>query len=201
MRQAVRASRLRAYNSPPEDWGGYLQIDDGFKWDAASNTVTHINGQPIDLGKTYRISCLYLSLSGMNRNQPLIDFGNTIPGDSFTQLGDTGRGAKELIVDCCSRALLAQVHKMIAFLCERERVRARVRDIFQVRVHVYVREWVCVSTCPCTFQLKLCANSLQLDASKAECVYMSYVYCTLHHSLATSTTLTLMATASSHWMS
>ena len=31
----------------------------------------------IELEKEYRIAVLYLSLSGMNRNQPLIDYANT----------------------------------------------------------------------------------------------------------------------------
>ena len=106
---AVAASRSKAFNHPPEDWGGYLQLDDGFAYDTATNTVTHINGAPLEASAEYNIGCLYLSLSGMNRNQALIDFANTINGDAFTQLGDAGRGAKELIVDCCSRNILAQL--------------------------------------------------------------------------------------------
>jgi hypothetical protein len=40
----------------------------------------------------------------------LIDCANgTLQGDAFTQLGDSERGAKELIVDCCARHILAQV--------------------------------------------------------------------------------------------
>jgi hypothetical protein len=108
--EAVRASRSRAFKDPPEDWGGYMQTDDGFEWDSVTNTLTHINTKPIELDKEYKIGCLYLSLSGMNRNQPLIDFANaSIAPQAFTQLGDTGRGAKELIVDNCSRHILAQL--------------------------------------------------------------------------------------------
>merc|ERR1712216_255094 len=44
---AVAASRSKAFNHPPEDWGGYLQLDDGFAYDTATNTVTHINGAPL----------------------------------------------------------------------------------------------------------------------------------------------------------
>jgi hypothetical protein len=29
--EAVRASRSRAFADPPADWGGYMQIDDGFQ--------------------------------------------------------------------------------------------------------------------------------------------------------------------------
>ena len=40
----------------------------------------------------------------------LMDYANgTLQGDAFTQLGDSERGAKELIVDCCARHILAQV--------------------------------------------------------------------------------------------
>ncbi len=28
---AVRASRARAFLDPPQDWGGYMQLDDGFR--------------------------------------------------------------------------------------------------------------------------------------------------------------------------
>ena len=28
---AVRASRERALLDPPQDWGGYMQLDDGFR--------------------------------------------------------------------------------------------------------------------------------------------------------------------------
>ena len=47
IRDAVAASRARAYKDPPEDWGGYMQLDDGFKWDAATNAVTHVNLEPL----------------------------------------------------------------------------------------------------------------------------------------------------------
>ncbi len=33
--EAVRASRARAYKEPPEDWGGYMQLDDGFGYQVA----------------------------------------------------------------------------------------------------------------------------------------------------------------------
>jgi hypothetical protein len=29
--EAVRASRARAFLDPPQDWGGYMQLDDGFR--------------------------------------------------------------------------------------------------------------------------------------------------------------------------
>ena len=47
VRDAVAASRARAFKDPPEDWGGYMQLDDGFKWDAATNLVTHVNLEPL----------------------------------------------------------------------------------------------------------------------------------------------------------
>lgn len=73
---AIKASRERAYKSPPEDWGGYMQLDDGFMWDAETNNVTHINNTPVDPNQLYSIGVLALSLNGMNRNQPLIDWAN-----------------------------------------------------------------------------------------------------------------------------
>ena len=53
--EAVRASRARARHDPPEDWGGYLQLDDGFCWDPAAQAVTHIDNQPLDPARTYRV--------------------------------------------------------------------------------------------------------------------------------------------------
>ena len=40
------------------------------QWDAATNTVTHINNEALDPGKTYKIGCMYLSLSGMPLQPP-----------------------------------------------------------------------------------------------------------------------------------
>ena len=65
---AVAASRSKAFHHPPEDWGD-TQLDDGFAYDTATNTVTHINGAPLEASAEYNIGCLYLSLSGMNETR------------------------------------------------------------------------------------------------------------------------------------
>jgi hypothetical protein len=44
--EAVKASRSRARKDRLENWGGYMQLDDGFKWDSEINTVTYINNLP-----------------------------------------------------------------------------------------------------------------------------------------------------------
>jgi hypothetical protein len=53
--EAVRASRARADLDPPEDWGGYMQLDDGFAWDPAARAVTHVDHKPLELDRVYQI--------------------------------------------------------------------------------------------------------------------------------------------------
>jgi len=48
---AVTFSRQKAFLDPPEDWGGYMQLDDGFTWDETTNTITQINGEPYEAEK------------------------------------------------------------------------------------------------------------------------------------------------------
>uniref|UniRef100_A0A7S0W998 EF-hand domain-containing protein n=1 Tax=Hemiselmis tepida TaxID=464990 RepID=A0A7S0W998_9CRYP len=104
---AVRVSRERSFRSPPEDWGGYLQLDDGFKWDPATNQVTHINGEPIVADRLYSVGVLALSLNGMNRNQPLIDYANRHP-ERVPDL-DAVRHAKDVAVYGCSTKVWQQL--------------------------------------------------------------------------------------------
>ena len=76
LKEAVKESRKRAWADPPQDWGGFLQIDSDMKWDDEAKELIEIDGHPIDPNKVYNIGVLYLSLNGMNRNQPLIDWAN-----------------------------------------------------------------------------------------------------------------------------
>jgi hypothetical protein len=105
--EAVRASRARAFLDPPEDWGGYMQLDEGFRWDAATNTVTHIDGAPIEADREYHVAVLLLSLNGMNRNQPLIDWANA--NADKIPLEEAARKAKDVIVDRCSKEIIARL--------------------------------------------------------------------------------------------
>jgi 2',3'-cyclic-nucleotide 2'-phosphodiesterase (5'-nucleotidase family) len=104
---AIKASRERAYKEPPEDWGGYMQLDDGFKWDKDTNTVTHINHMPVEAEKLYSIGVLALSLNGMNRNQPLIDWANANPKSVPDE--DAVRHAKDVVVYACSKKVWEQL--------------------------------------------------------------------------------------------
>ena len=38
----------------------HVQLDDGFTWDAATNSVTHVNLEPIDMDKQYQVICMYM---------------------------------------------------------------------------------------------------------------------------------------------
>jgi hypothetical protein len=46
------------------------------EYDEDKRELVTINGQPLDVEKEYHIGLLALSLNGMNRNQPLIDWAN-----------------------------------------------------------------------------------------------------------------------------
>jgi hypothetical protein len=105
--EAVKASRSRARKDPPEDWGGYMQLDDGFKWDAETNSVTNINNMPIDTCKLYQVGVILLSLNGMNRNQPLIDWANANAGKIPPE--EAARHAKDLIVERCSMEIITRL--------------------------------------------------------------------------------------------
>ena len=104
---AVQASRARAAKIPPEDWGGYFQLDDGFRWNVAEGTLTHIDHSPIEHSREYQVGVILLSLNGMNRNQPLIDWANEnaekIPPE------EAARHAKDLIVECCSMEIIGRL--------------------------------------------------------------------------------------------
>ena len=129
---AVQFSRERAFRDPPEDWGGFLQLDDGFVWDEAERAVTHINHQPLDPERKYQVAFLALSLNGMNRNQPLIEWTNSHPDvDPAGQLhaprppnvdvfkrsasgqwkvsGAQARQAKDLVVESCAKQVWRQL--------------------------------------------------------------------------------------------
>jgi len=105
---AIQFSRKRAYFDVPEDWGGFMQLDNGFMWDEETRSVTHVNAQPLDPNKEYNIGILVLSLQGMNKNQPLMDWCNANPKLDFV-FDEAGRPAKDIIIDCCAKIILSQL--------------------------------------------------------------------------------------------
>jgi len=105
---AIQFSRKRAYFEVPEDWGGFMQLDDGFTWDEETRSITHVNSAPLDLNKEYNIGILVLSLQGMNKNQPLMDWCNANPKLDFV-FDEAGRPAKDIIIDCCAKIILSQL--------------------------------------------------------------------------------------------
>eukprot|EP00283_Hemiselmis_rufescens_P012654 CAMPEP_0173454728 /NCGR_PEP_ID=MMETSP1357-20121228/52960_1 /TAXON_ID=77926 /ORGANISM="Hemiselmis rufescens, Strain PCC563" /LENGTH=299 /DNA_ID=CAMNT_0014421791 /DNA_START=43 /DNA_END=939 /DNA_ORIENTATION=+ len=94
--EAVKQSRSFALLDPPQDHGGYLQTDSGITWNEETQEITHIGGAPIDGDKEYKTAVLAVTLNGMNRNQPLIDWAND--NSSRIPPEEMHRPAKEVIV-------------------------------------------------------------------------------------------------------
>ena len=105
--EVVHSSRARSYKDLPEDWGGYLQLDDGFHWDEATKQVTHVDHQPLDLDAHYNVAVILLALRGMNRNQPLLDWAlehaEAVPPE------DAALRAKDLIVERCALEIVSRL--------------------------------------------------------------------------------------------
>jgi len=110
---AIAWSRRLSLQDPPLETGGYLQTDDGITWDRETNTVTHIGKEPIDLARTYRMGVVYLSLNGMNRNQPLIDWSNANP--DLVPPMEVPRPAKNIIIEHYARGTWSQLSKLATF--------------------------------------------------------------------------------------
>lgn len=53
----VAFSRAKALRQPAVSSGGFLQCDDGVRWDRSSNTVTHVAGEAVDPMRVYQVLC------------------------------------------------------------------------------------------------------------------------------------------------
>ncbi len=78
---AIKFSRAGSLVSPPQSSGGFCQIDDKMTFDEATQTLTHIGGEPIDLHKLYLTGLDQTTLSGMDNVKPIVDWvkENKIP--------------------------------------------------------------------------------------------------------------------------
>lgn len=74
---AISYTRAFALQNPPVEKGGYLQTDDRIVWDAATNTVTHIAGEPIDLTRIYGVAMNRMNMQGLDDIKPLVVYKDT----------------------------------------------------------------------------------------------------------------------------
>ncbi len=54
--EAVRASRARAFLDPPQDWGGYMQLDDGFRLPPTSPPHPALNRSSLNTDRNFRLN-------------------------------------------------------------------------------------------------------------------------------------------------
>jgi len=107
LQAVVAASRAASRLDPPQEWGGYYQLDGGMKWDDDVGVLTHVGGEAVDKERVYTVCLLFDSVMGVFRNQPLINWAN----DHFKQFPlektrETVRRCKDTIL------IYAMAHNM-----------------------------------------------------------------------------------------
>ena len=108
----VSHTRAFALQKPPVEKGGYLQTDDGVRWDAASNAVLAISGAPLDPDRVYSVGVSHGMLDGLDNVVPLLAFKSSAPaGHSVFKPSEAGFEAKHLVVSHFSQLLLFDVLK------------------------------------------------------------------------------------------
>eukprot|EP01121_Diplochlamys_sp_Union-15-3_P015215 TRINITY_DN497_c0_g3_i1.p1 TRINITY_DN497_c0_g3~~TRINITY_DN497_c0_g3_i1.p1 ORF type:complete len:561 (+),score=126.23 TRINITY_DN497_c0_g3_i1:45-1727(+) len=89
----------------PEGRAGFLQVDDRLKVDPSTQSITHINHTPFNPEKEYNVAFLYVSLTGMNNNEPLKEWTKTHPCPS----SEAGRPLKNILLEYFSKLLWANL--------------------------------------------------------------------------------------------
>ncbi len=108
--EVIRYSRMNARKCPPVEVGGYLQVDDQVVLDSAADTIASIAGEPFDPERIYRIGIDVDMISGMDNNQPLINY---CKGARMSK--PEGLGAKELIVSYFSKQIWIEILSKLDF--------------------------------------------------------------------------------------
>ncbi len=102
VRDAVAMSRGRA----PAEYGGFLQVDDRMLVDE-QHRITHINGEPFDEARTYRIALVRNLFEGMDNVEPLVRFAKEQP--NAIPMVTSGREVKIVLVGAFSAMLWQQL--------------------------------------------------------------------------------------------
>jgi Ca2+-binding EF-hand superfamily protein len=107
---SIAFSRQFALQSPPVEKGCFLQTDTGVLWSAASNTVTAVNGAPLDRERDYRVAVYQRLLEGIDNIEPLLAYKHVCPLSDAVHAGeDVGVGAKEAIVSHFSYEIWSRI--------------------------------------------------------------------------------------------
>lgn len=89
--------------------GGYLQTDDKLQWDAETNVVTAINGQPIVEEQLYSLGIGFAILQGLDNNEPIVEFVKTIPADTLASLQEGSTDLNNLIIAHFAKVILYDI--------------------------------------------------------------------------------------------
>jgi 2',3'-cyclic-nucleotide 2'-phosphodiesterase (5'-nucleotidase family) len=102
LRDAIVSSRARA---PLED-GGFLQVDDGIRFDA-TGAITHVAHAPFDPARLYRVATIRDLCFGLDHIEPLIAYTRAVP----TAVPPPGgfRTPRELLVRAFAMSLWDQL--------------------------------------------------------------------------------------------
>jgi 2',3'-cyclic-nucleotide 2'-phosphodiesterase (5'-nucleotidase family)/Ca2+-binding EF-hand superfamily protein len=114
--EVVAFTRKWAVQDPPVEKGCYMQIDDKMKWDAETNTVTHIGGKPLDPERIYECVVLWqVAMEGIDGVTPLFEYCKNQVAVNFPHDADVGRPAKQVLVDYFGRAIWWAMIEKVGF--------------------------------------------------------------------------------------
>lgn len=106
---AISFSRVNASKEPPVEYGGYLQCDEGIVWNAETNTVTAIKGQPIQAEQLYSVALPFAILQGLDNNQPIVEFVKSYPPDRLEVLSEGAIDLNNLIISYFAKFILYDI--------------------------------------------------------------------------------------------
>eukprot|EP00951_Prasinocladus_malaysianus_P029733 scaffold276144_cov53-Prasinocladus_malaysianus.AAC.1 len=98
--EIVAYSRYPSKQSPPEEYGGFMQMDDGMRFCDETMRVTHIKNEPLDPDKMYSIVTTLIHLQGIDSIPPMVEYAKTLP-----YLPHDGVPCKMVIVNYFSRLM------------------------------------------------------------------------------------------------
>lgn len=86
-----------------------MQTDDKMKWDAETNVVTAINGQPVVDEQLYSLGIGFAVLQGLDNNQPIVEFVKSIPPATLASLSEGSTDLNNLIVAHFAKFILYDI--------------------------------------------------------------------------------------------
>ncbi|MCS6901982.1 MAG: 5'-nucleotidase C-terminal domain-containing protein [Myxococcales bacterium] len=101
LREAVDFSRSRGVS------GGFLQVDDGVRFDLGAHRIVEVAGAPLDEERKYRVALVRNLFFGMDHLEPLVQFARENP--ACIPPPGSGREAKMALLDAFARSFWAQL--------------------------------------------------------------------------------------------